>query len=554
VNRPRRGPVWWPVAAAAILQWVVLARAPFLPFVDLPQHVAQAQLWLHLRDASIGRLFESQLIPQVNCLALLVLAPLHALLGEALAVRALLALYVGGLGWSLYRLTRVLGTPVWGAVAALLFALQFNLWYGFLSYCLALPLFVLLVSRWAGTLTPLASGSDQSNGFVAASNPSRSFRTSGGTARTLVLDAFLWWAILLGHTLVFAFALVAFALWMAFGAGWAMRVRRALALLPALAWFGWWNGANRALLARHFPDAGGPMDAIWEGPGTKLQDIGRSLLVASSTGHTETVILLVVLAVTMWLLWRDAHLPGSERSASADLSASSERSTSSMTPARPSAPRDWVRWVGLLGLIAYAVLPYSIYERDRVTYGLFILYQRFAVFAPLVVLPSLSAPPGRTTRRILVAAVAACHLVLVLHWSAVLAQVGKEAAPINDAIAALAPGRVLKSLIYKPYPVGLRFESFLHVASYYQARNLGETDQSFAALLPSPIHYRDLRHPYLSLQDEHLRPEDFDLERSGPLYNFALTYGVPDPLPGATTLFVRNGWRVETLSSKVDGR
>ncbi len=506
MNAARRGPAWWPVAAAAILQWSVLARAPFLPFVDLPQHVAQAQLWLHLHGANVARLFESQLIPQVNVLALLVLAPLHALSSEGLAVRALLALYIGGLACSLYRLTRVLGTPAWGAVAGLLFAVQFNLWYGFLSYCLALPVFVLLVSRWAGS---------------AAAHAPRA------TKRTLAVDALLWWVLLLGHTLVFAFALATFALWIGFGAGRRMRVGRAMALLPALGWFAWWNISNRALLARHFPEGGGALDAIWEGPGTKLQDLGRSLLVASSPGRTETVVLWVIAAVTLWLLLRGA--PASTSGA--------------------SAPRNWVRWAGALGLVAYCALPYSIYERDRVTYGLFILYQRFAVFAPLLVLPTLKAPSGRTTRRLLAAAVAACHIVLALQWNAVLTNVAKEAAPLDDAIATMAPGRVLKSLIYKPYPAGLRFESFLHVASYYQARRLGETDQSFAVLLPSPIHYRDLRHPYLSLQDEHLRPEEFDFEHGGPLYDFILTYVAPSTLPGATTLFTRNGWRIETLAA-----
>src|SRR5262245_40644769 len=173
---------WLPVAAAATLQWLVLATAPFLPFVDLPQHIAQAQLLLHLREPAVAPLYEARLVPQVNVLALFTLAPALAVLSEAAAVRIVLAFYFCGLAFALYRLTRALGTSAWGAAAALLFAIQFNLWYGFLSFCLGMPILLLLVARWAGS--------------HAAPPTSR---------RTLAVDAFLWWLLSLAHTLVFAF-------------------------------------------------------------------------------------------------------------------------------------------------------------------------------------------------------------------------------------------------------------------------------------------------------------------------------------------------------------
>jgi hypothetical protein len=74
---------------------------------------------------------------------------------------------------------------------------------------------------------------------------------------------------------------------------------------------------------------------------------------------------------------------------------------------------------------------------------------------------------------------------------------------------------------------------------------MGETDQSFAALLPSPVHYRDLRRPYLSLQDEHLRPETFDPSQANS-YDYLLVYHREGAVAfDAPSLFARNGWRIE---------
>src|SRR5262249_62178727 len=87
----------WPVVACALVQWLVLARAPFLPFVDLPQHVAQAQLLLHRSDPSVAALYEVRLVPQVNVLGLCILAPLQALFSEGVAGRGALLVFLGRL-------------------------------------------------------------------------------------------------------------------------------------------------------------------------------------------------------------------------------------------------------------------------------------------------------------------------------------------------------------------------------------------------------------------------------------------------------------------------
>jgi hypothetical protein len=498
-----RAHAWLPVALAAALQWLVIATASFLPFVDLPQHVAQAQLLLHMRDPAVASLYEAPIVPQVNVLGLLALAPALAGLPEAAAVRTVLALYVAGLAVALYRLTRALHTSAWTAAAALLFTIQFNLWYGFVSFCFGLPILVLMIARWA-TPDPAPEGAKASR-------------------REIAIEALLWWLLLLAHVLLFAFALAAFALWIGWGPRRSRRWRRGLATAPAFAWLLAFVIHSRAAMAEKVPPGGG-VEAFWHGPRAKLGEWGRSLLVASQPGLVEWIVLgTAAIGVALCLALPSRRDDGATRT------------------------RRWLLALGALAVVAYIALPYSIYERERVTYGLFVLYPRFAVLAPLFLLPALSAPASHRVRRGLVIATAAAHIALAAHWSRVLSQVGHEAAPIDDAIAALEPGRILKSLVLTPFPAALRYDAFLHVASYYQARKLGESDQSFAALLPSPVHYRDPRRPYLSLQDEHLRPDDFDANRLR-LYDYLLLYRRGGTATvGLPTVFARGDWRIEAV-------
>jgi len=503
-------PGWWPVAVAAGVQWLPFATAPFLPFVDLPQHVAQAQLLLHRADPAVAALYEVQLLPQVNVLALAVLAPALAVLPESAAVRALLALFIGGLGWGAYRLTRALGTPAWAAAAAMLFAVQFNLWYGFLSFCLGLPLWLVLLARQARAL----DAADAGTGSWPARPP----------FRALAADALLWWLLALAHVLLFAFAVAAFVLWIACARDRLAAVRaRAVAILPATVWLAAWAVHARRAIATHFGVSSGGFEALWEGPGTKLAELGRALGVATRPGAVEWTVLAIAVAVAAACLWWE------------------RRST------RRGRAIAWARLVAVAALAAYACLPYSIYDRDRVTYGLFILYPRFAVLAPLVFAATLAAPASRRARSVIATVIAMALVVTSVHWTMVLQRVGREARGLDAALDTLVPGRILKSLIYTPYPAGLRYEGFLHVASYYQARKLGETDQSFAALVPSPVHYRDPAHrPYLSLHDEHLRPDRFDPAQAE-LYDYILSYDRASALDPSTA---RNPWSIVAVDRR----
>jgi hypothetical protein len=185
--------------------------------------------------------------------------------------------------------------------------------------------------------------------------------------------------------------------------------------------------------------------------------------------------------------------------------------------------RAAVRLAALLAAAAYAVLPYGIHDADAVTQGLFVLYQRFLVLAPLLLLPALPWPARGRERAGLAIAVCGLHLLLATSWSAALRRTAAEARGLDAAVAAMPPGARLKSLIYTMYPSRWRYEAFLHAASYYQARRLGEVDQSFALLPLAPVHYRDPRRPYLSRHDEHMVPESFDWQQAA-RWDFVLIY------------------------------
>src|SRR5262249_44396200 len=157
-------------------------------------------------------------------------------------------------------------------------------------------------------------------------------------------------------------------------------------------------------------------------------DLPRALLVASQPGRTEAAVLMVAGLIVLALVRHELRGDGLTRR------------------------RAWVRIVALLGLVAYAALPYSLYDRDRVTYGLFILYQRFASFLPLVLLPTFAGPARFAWRRGLALAVVVAHVSLALHWNRVLHDVGEQARGLDATIDAMQPGRRLKSLVYAPFP------------------------------------------------------------------------------------------------------
>jgi len=524
---------------AVSLSVIALARSGFLPFVDLPQHIALARLLADIDDPALSRLFEASLFPQVNVLGLLVLAALLKASSETAAAVSVLVIYFSGLAWSLRRLAIAVDGSVWGAVAALLFAVNFNLWYGFISFCLGIPVMIYIFSR--------------------LSDPRVSPRRAGALA-----EAALWLLLLLAHALLFAFALAAAAIWV-FVSRRPVRVRilRVLSVSPALVWLcAWW--------VAHGPVSGS--DGLlfqWHTIAVKLEGLGLSTIVASTEERTEWLVLAAVALLAILLAVpppREAaprpaggarpQVRGEARRAARDDPQGERRPLGAATESVESGRmRCWVRLVSLLAAALYFFLPYSVVAADFETRGVFLLYNRFLVIAPLLFLPTLAWPRVGRLGRWLPLAVVALHVAFVWHLDALVRSVAAESEGLDGAVSAMAPRGIVKSLIYTPYPDALQFPSFLHAASYYQARRLGECDQSFAILPDTPVHYRDPDRPYLSRHDEHLAPHLFDWSQAG-FYDYVLVYDRGGawrrfyfPAPCRKT-YEENGWIVFEVEAR----
>jgi hypothetical protein len=500
--------------AAFLLVLFPIFRFAFVPFADLPQHVALAQLLRHIGDPEVTRLYAADLFPQVNILALLVMALLFVFVPEGLGVALIVALYVAGLAYALTRLSSALGVSRANAVLALLFALNFNLLYGFMSFCLGIPAMVLILAR-------LAAVRDRAGG------------------RALLADTALWLILALAHALLFAFALCASFLWLALSKiSPGFRLRRLAAAVPALLLtLGWLffggGGEGRGM--------GSELKIEWHGLGEKLDGIGWSTIVARADDALGWTVLCAAVGSAISLLVMEVVVRG--RKPGTD----SEHHRSRM--------RLWVRLCALMAAALYLVLPYAIVSAQFVTRGVFLLYNRYAVLAAVLLIASLAWPRSRGFRRLGLSAALVLHIALAWHWSGLLGRVSGEARGLDGAIEVMEPGGIVKSLIFTPYSDVIDFPAYLHAGSYYQARKLGETDQSFALLPSTPVHYRDPERPYLSQLDEHLAPHLFDWRRAG-LYDYILIYDrggewaqfhSPAPFP---RIYEQNGWAVLDIKNR----
>jgi hypothetical protein len=497
---------WLPtvsIIAVVLAQLWVLTHRAFVPLVDLPQHLALARILTTLGNADVAQLFEASLFPQVNILGLLIMAPLLALFPEPVVIAVVLAIYLTSLACALIYLATVLRATRMTAVFGLLFSMNFSVLFGFISFCLALPILIWIVARLAQTATAVRN-------------------------RDVLVDAALWLLLALGHVILFVFALAAALLGFVFLRDRARSLaHRLLAVIPALALvLGWYQQTNLGV--------GGGVDVEWHRFGFKLGSAGWSLIVASVPGSVEKTVTITSVALVLFLLWREGGWK--------------ERRTTGVT--------TWVRCVALLAIVLYLFLPNAITDRRLVTQGVYLLYRRFLILAPLFVIPTLRWPRGALGVTV-TGAVVALHLGLLVHWQGVFGNIASAARGLNEAVELIPPGQRLKSLIYTPYPSGLRYGTFFHAASYYQARTTGEVDQSFALLPTTPVHYRNPNKPHLSRRDENLAPTRFDWRRAR-LFDYILIYdqhgqyaryysGVP-----YRRVFQENGWTLLKVGKRPD--
>lgn len=182
--------------------------------------------------------------------------------------------------------------------------------------------------------------------------------------------------------------------------------------------------------------------------------------------------------------------------------------------ARPSRePWRWLPFTLTAGL--FFALPAAALDIDM-------LYGRVTTFALPAMLFALEARSARSWHHGVIAAAALARLAfLVVQFHAFDA----EAQPLNRVLAAAQPG---KRLLYLPVNNRSAFvphEVYSHFGCFYQIKNGGIADYSFAELFPTWFRYRPNVEPNLPLEFDS-NAQNFRYEQhDGKLFDYLLVRG-----------------------------
>jgi len=491
---------------------VWLAR--FLPFVDLPQHLAFVNILRNFNSPATdyARTCTLQLFPQHNVLHLLICYPLSFLVGIEGANRVFLTGAIVLLPLAMLHLLRTLNVRREFVFFSFLFIYNLDLLWGFLSTALAIPLVLLLLSlelRWLGR-------NEESK--------SQKVRKSKGPFdfSTFRLLDFLWLSLLfilifLGHSLMFLFAAVLYIAVLSAAPG--NRKRGLLALIPlvpvlvflVIPWqtqaFG---RSENGLLSMVL--GGFQLSSLLARP---LHFIADSGFRADDVGPFIHKFLLV-LAFTLII----SHV--------------ARNRFGSLIRGRLLVPSLLV----MLSFAGYLLFP------DAVSQAWF-LNQRFAVFCWLFLIPltallaernpriAQTASGPESTRSVAGARkgilLVATFILLVDAGNTLYRCIGfdLETRPLARLVTQLPADRKVIGLPYelrtKPDLTG--YEVFMHTGCYYQTFKRGYPGFSFASVRFSPIQYRDPS-PFLELGSE-WSPWYAIFPEGWQFYDYYLVHGEP---------------------------
>lgn len=508
----------------AVLSALPLLLEPYLPFLDYPQHLALASVVHHLHDPAFdfARTFQLDLRPlpywgfygPVHLLAFVV--PLR------LAARLTLFLAALLLAPGLRALLAAFGRDTRLAFLALPLIWNTNLYMGFVSFFVAVPLFLFAVAATERLLCA----------------PTFTWRRA--------LPAGLWAvAVYFGHGQVFLLYVCAL-LWLsmvhALGGG-PRRIRRCVPFLPALALGAYWIGAvvlapaSEVGAREHLKVLGrlGVLGRVRWDPVAESLGKMRAYLWDVQPGWRDDLPFLVLFAALGALVaWRWGHalwVWGRGREAEA------RRTPRSLLGRVREGVVD-LRLEGMaLGLVAsYFVSPMEI--------GLqWYVYPRHLLLAALLLPALLPCPdePGAGYREAVRASrwrraralarrawpALAALVALVVAWQAhgAARAFARQAEGFDAVLAAASPGGRTLGLIFDNGGGGpVRVWPFLHFAAYLQAEKGGDLGFSFAGLPSIPVRYRpgaQAPHPY------EWRPETFRIATYARYYDRYLIRGRP---------------------------
>jgi len=470
----------------------------FLPFLDMPQHLGLANALARYGDPSTGfaRYYElDRAVDPYWGYYALVWVLSHAVPLE-LASKLVLAAWAISLPLSVGFALRCLGRDWRWAVFALPLVWHENLFFGFTTFLVSMPLFFVAVGLFARELS--------------------AERSRRGRAALLGVVAA---AVFLSHVQTYLLlGLAAVALALVEGRGPRLALARARAFLPSLALFLAWFLPNFAGAGHPVPLAHtacyrsfgslGDLGAVFEPKAETLARAPERIwgMYADGSGLALGAGYLLLLALSAALAgWPD-----------------SDTAAEGLVPGREGGFRAALRarrgeLLAVLSLACYLLLPAQVA-------GQWYLNARFLIFAALLA-PAFLAARARGGRRLLLAGAAALALVSDANAARKVAAFQREVEGFASLVERMSPGgRALGLVFDRASAAGIRLPVFVHFASYYQALRGGDVGFSFVGLPSIPLRYRagaQAPHP------GEWAPQDFRWESMGPRYDYFLLRGVP---------------------------
>jgi hypothetical protein len=394
------------------------------------------------------------------------------------AARVYLSFYALAFPWAGISVCRAFGRPAWLGLLAAPLALNTNLYYGFVNYCAGTALLLFAVAALEGQI--------------------RAPRRGRGVGLA-ILTAALFFAHVQALALFLSFAVL-----LAATDRTALRAR-GTALLPlAPAIFGlllpwaYLTFFNPQGPERQFASIHGNADAKYEGFVANLLELKAALAGAFQDGSDGYLLVGWAAMVVAALFLGRSSSDGPRTGAGGPWK---ERTAGG--PFRPAS-------LALLALVAYFVTPMSIKGQWNIS-------PRFALPAALLAIPAIRGGGLRGLRwsAAALALTFACASNAAWHHRSF----DREAGPLEDALAAIPPGRRVLALIYDQKGRVLEKWPYLHFGQYAMVRRGGAVAASFAASAPMPVRYRDVAsfpHPGV------WTPYAFDPEVHGSHYDFVL--------------------------------
>jgi hypothetical protein len=474
------------LATAAIVAPLLVTR--FLPFTDLPEHVAAIATLARLRpdDSTYELSFGRSQYLVYHCVG----AILTKILGDAvLANTALLVVVAIATPLSLRAALRAFGRDERLAVFGAMPFLGRPLFVGFLPYVASIPLYfvgIALVARSAGE------------------------RTSASKIRLAIVTVVLFYTHV---SAALVFVSTAFALELVFAARRGPEIPTLPRLFLRLRSLAWLAPTGVAAAVWWFTGK------ITMGPGSLADDgeigtmrIGRGLYALPLwtfdvfVAHVDEAC-----AVTWWLAL----------SALALLGLREDHSSDEVLALRLVARVDPSYVPLVCALIAYFVMPFRVGAGGMLNVRL----------APIVALTAVLAVRPPRTKATTLAAIGVSAVTLVYAGNAALEirALARRMDGFDGLLSTMRPHGKLVMLAYDDDRGVTHFHPYPFAGSYYRAVGGDVASYSFSELAHWPIHYRPTVAPPTHTPLWIYRPCDYDNEVDGPYYDYALVQDGFDP-------------------------